>query len=75
MIVKFSANNKYNKKNDKGTGSKEEAYIREMISNLVLRKLKKTLRKEVKLENGCKMQMTEITISLMSAICLYGNVE
>lgn len=75
LIVKFSANNKYNKKNDKGTGSKEEAYIREMISNLVLRKLKKTLRKEVKLENGCKMQMTEITISLMSAICLYGNVE
>ena len=49
LIVKFSANNKYNKKNDKGTGSKEEAYIREMISNLVLRKLKKTLRKEVKL--------------------------
>ena len=73
--MKFSANNKYNKENDKGTGSKEEAYIRETISNLVLRKLKKTLRKEVKLENGCKMQMTEITISLMSAICLYGNAE
>ena len=74
LIVKFPENNKYNKKNDKGTGSKE-AYIQKMISDLVLRKLKKTLRKEVKLENGCRMQMTEITISLMSAICLYGNVE
>ena len=74
LIVKFPENNKYNKKNDKGTGSKE-AYIQKMISDLVLRKLKKTLRKEVKLENGCKMQMTEITISLMSAICLYGNAE
>ena len=74
LIVKFPENNKYNKKNDKGTGSKE-AYIQKMISDLVLRKLKKTLRKEVKLENGCRMQMTEITISLMSAICLYGNAE
>ena len=74
LIVKFPENNKYNKKNDKGTGSKE-AYIQKMISDLVLRKLKKTLRKEVKLENGCRIQMTEITISLMSAICLYGNVE
>lgn len=74
LIVKFPENNKYNKKNDKGTGSKE-AYIQKMISDLVLRKLKKALRKEVKLENGCRIQMTEITISLMSAICLYGNVE
>lgn len=74
LIVKFPENNKYNKKNDKGTGSKE-AYIQKMISDLVLRKLKKTLRKEVKLENGCRMQMTEIIISLMSAICLYGNAE
>lgn len=74
LIVKFPENNKYNKKNSKGTGSKE-AYIQKMISDLVLRKLKKTLRKEVKLENGCRMQMTEITISLMSAICLYGNAE
>lgn len=74
LIVKFPENNKYNKKNDKGTGSKE-AYIQKMISDLVLRKLKKTLRKEVKLENGCRVQMTEITVSLMSAICLYGNVE
>ena len=74
LIVKFPENNKYNKKNDKGTGSKE-AYIQKMISDLVLRKLKKTLRKEVKLENGCRIQMTEITISLMSAICLYGNAE
>ena len=74
LIVKFPENNKYNKKNDKGTGSKE-AYIQKMISDLVLRKLKNTLRKEVKLENGCRRQMTEITISLMSAVCLYGNVE
>ena len=74
LIVKFPENNKYNKKNSKGTGSKE-AYIQKMISDLVLRKLKNTLRKEVKLENGCRMQMTEITISLMSAICLYGNAE
>lgn len=74
LIVKFPENNKYNKKNDKGTGSKE-ADIQKIISDLVLRKLKKTLRKEVKLENGCRMQMTEITISLMSAICLYGNAE
>lgn len=74
LIVKFPENNKYNKKNDKGTGSKE-AYMQKMISDLVLRKLKKALRKEVKLENGCRIQMTEITISLMSAICLYGNVE
>ena len=74
LIVKFPENNKYNKKNDKGTGSKE-AYIQKMISDLVLRKLKNTLRKEVKLENGYRMQMTEIIISLMSAICLYGNAE
>ena len=74
LIVKFPENNKYNKKNSKGTGSKE-AYIQKMISDLVLRKLKKALRKEVKLENGCRIQMTEITISLMSAICLYGNAE
>ena len=74
LIVKFPENNKYNKKNDKGTGSKE-ADIQRIISDLVLRKLKKTLRKEVKLENGYRMQMTEITISLMSAICLYGNAE
>ena len=74
LIVKFPENNKYNKKNSKGTGSKE-AYIQKMISDLVLRKLKNALRKEVKLENGCRMQMTEITISLMSAICLYGNAE
>lgn len=54
---------------------KQEMRIQEMISELVLRRLKKTLRKEVKLADGRRMQMTEIVNSLMCAICLYGNVE
>lgn len=45
LIVKFPENNKYNKKNDKGTGSKE-AYIQKMISDLVLRKLKTLFEKK-----------------------------
>lgn len=54
---------------------KQEMQIQEMISELVLRRLKKTLRKEVVIADGRRMQMTEIVNSLMCAICLYGNVE
>ena len=40
-----------------------------MTEELVLRKLKKTLRRNATLDDKSKMQMTEIAISLMKAIC------
>ena len=51
----------------------QEAEILKMTEELVLRKLKKTLRRNAILDDKSKMQMTEIATNLMKAICVYGN--
>ena len=51
----------------------QEAEILKMTEELVLRKLKKTLRRNATLGDKSKMQMTEIATNLMKAICVYGN--
>lgn len=52
----------------------QKATCEEMIRELVLRKTRKTLRKEVKLENEDKMQITDIMSRLMMAVCVSGDM-
>lgn len=52
----------------------QKATCEETIRELVLRKTRKTLRKEVKLENEDKVQLTEIMSRLMMAVCVSGDM-
>ena len=46
-----------------------------MIRELVLQKTKKTLRKNIKINDNVFMQMTDILEKLMEAVCIYGTTE